>query len=206
MSGEHKNYYQVLDIQPDAGPRDIEKAYRRALCLYAEDSNAIYSILSDQDSSHMRELIEEAYIILSSDENRKQYNQKRGITVDLKTNENHMIPTAPEPRPVNKYELNYKIDNDFETEIENTTEFTGEFLKKVREYKEVSIKRLCEMTKIMAPYLVYLEEENFEKMPATAYVRGFVFQYAKYLKLNPDLVSSSYIAKVKEKRMEITFQ
>lgn len=206
MNTDIKNYYEVLDIETHASSKDIENAYRRSLSLYAEDSNAIYSILSDQDSSQMRQLIEEAYIILSSEENRKQYDEKRGINRFLENEQSSEKKKVQSREEITKgkYELDYKINHEFEQKIENCSEFTGEFLKQIREYKNVSLSRLSEMTKIMTPYLVHLEAENFEKLPATAYVRGFVFQYAKYLKLNPDLVSSSYISKVKEKRMEIS--
>ena len=53
------------------------------------------------------------------------------------------------------------------------------------------------MTKISKTYLQYIENEDVEKMPAIVYVRGFVYQYAKVLKLNPDLVANSYLQRIK---------
>ena len=96
-----------------------------------------------------------------------------------------------------RFNLEYPQDANFEQEIENATTFNGEFLKKIREYKQVSIQRMSEMTKISKTYIAHLESESTENLPALVYVRGFVYQYAKCLKLNPDLVANSYAHLVK---------
>ncbi|MBL6988290.1 MAG: helix-turn-helix domain-containing protein [Bacteriovoracaceae bacterium] len=97
-----------------------------------------------------------------------------------------------------RFALSYDIDPEFEKEIEQTTEFTGEFLQRIREYKKIDILRLADMTKVSKVYLSNIEKEELEGLPALAYVRGFVYQYAKCLKLNPDLVATSYIYRLKK--------
>lgn len=97
----------------------------------------------------------------------------------------------------NKFSLNYSPNPEMEQEIENATVFTGEFLSKIREYRKVEIPRLAEMTKISKTYLRCIESEDFENLPAFPYTRGFVYQYAKCLKLNPDLVATSYMHHLK---------
>ena len=77
-------------------------------------------------------------------------------------------------------------------------EFTGSFLKTIREYKNVSVERMAEMTRISKTYIRNLEEENVEKLPALVYTRGFVYQYAKCLKLNPELVATSFLHHIKK--------
>lgn len=92
-----------------------------------------------------------------------------------------------------KFGLEYSIDNDFEQEIENATDFDGEFLKKIREYKNVTIERMADMTRISKTYIRNIEDNDFLKLPAEVYTRGFVYQYAKCLKLNPELVATSFL-------------
>lgn len=92
-----------------------------------------------------------------------------------------------------KFGLNYNLDQDFEQQIENSSEYSGAFLKKIREYKNVTIERMAEMTKISKTYIKNIEEDDFTRLPADVYTRGFVYQYAKCLKLNPDLVATSFI-------------
>ncbi len=96
-----------------------------------------------------------------------------------------------------RFALEYPINEAFEQEIENVLEFSGEFLKKIREYKQVPLDRLADMTKVSKMHLANIEDENFAKLPAPVYVRGFVFQYAKCLKLSPDKVANSFVARMK---------
>lgn len=97
-----------------------------------------------------------------------------------------------------RFALDYVINADFEKEIEDTTEFTGDFLRKIREYKNLDLDRLSDMTKVSRMYLQGIELEDFSKLPAAVYVRGFVFQYAKCLKLKPEVVANSYVARMKK--------
>lgn len=97
-----------------------------------------------------------------------------------------------------RFALDYVINADFEKEIEDATEFTGDFLRKIREYKNLDLDRLSDMTKVSRLYLHALEMEDFAKLPAPVYVRGFAFQYAKCLKLKPDVVANSYVARMKK--------
>ncbi|MFP5458530.1 MAG: helix-turn-helix domain-containing protein, partial [Bacteriovoracia bacterium] len=84
-----------------------------------------------------------------------------------------------------------------EQKIEQSTEFPGAYLKQIREYKNVSMERIVEMTRISRTHLEAIEADNVAKLPADAYTRGFVAQYAKVLKLNPDLVATSYLHHIK---------
>ena len=76
----------------------------------------------------------------------------------------------------------------------------GASLKEIREYKNVSIERMAEMTKVSKSHLIGIENDDPSKLPADVYVRGYVFQYAKVLKLNPDLVAQSYMLHFKKLR------
>ena len=54
------------------------------------------------------------------------------------------------------------------------------------------------MTKISKTYIKNIEADDFSKLPADVYTRGFVYQYAKCLKLNPDVVAKSYIYNLRQ--------
>jgi curved DNA-binding protein CbpA len=96
-----------------------------------------------------------------------------------------------------RFALEYVVDDMLEKEINDALEFSGEFLKRIREYKNVDIERLADMTKVSKMHIQNIEYENFSKLPAPVYVRGFVFQYAKCLKLSTDKVANSYVARMK---------
>jgi DnaJ-class molecular chaperone len=98
----------------------------------------------------------------------------------------------------NKFGLDYKQDHQLESEIESITNFTGAALKNVREYKNVTIERMAEMTKISKTYIRNIEDDDYTKLPADVYTLGFVYQYAKCLKLNPDFVATSYLNHIRK--------
>lgn len=98
---------------------------------------------------------------------------------------------------LSRYKLDYNVDHVIEEEIEKCEEFTGEFLKKIREYKEVDIQRMADMTRISKTHLKNIENEDTDHLPAHVYIRGFIYQYAKTLKLNPEIVTASYLRRIK---------
>jgi cytoskeletal protein RodZ len=70
---------------------------------------------------------------------------------------------------------------------ENTSEemqTLGTFLRSHREQKGVSIEDVCESTKISKPMLIAMEEDNYERLPAAAFSRGFYSLYAEFLELD----------------------
>lgn len=85
-------------------------------------------------------------------------------------------------------------------QIVNEVEWSGPFLKKVRTATQVSIEEMSEITKVSKTYINAIEEENFERLPAGVYVRGFVVQIAKVLKLPSEKVASAFLSRYNAKR------
>lgn len=209
-----KNYYEVLEVKPGSTIEEIEMAYTRAINTYKGDSAAMYSLLTDDECKEITNKIEEAYSVIGQAEKRVQYDKAKGfevntpITREAFSNKNEY--SFEEKKPVrensevsqisakSKFSLSFEIDTEFEKDIENCSSFTGDFLKSIREYKNVSIERMSDLTKVSKTHLKNLEGDEIGKLPADVYTRGFVFQYAKCLKLNPDLVAKSYMLHTKE--------
>lgn len=201
---QEKNYYDILDVPTTATHDHIYQGYLRQKNAYANDNLAVYSLMTKEDSAKLINQIQEAFDIIGDPEKRKTYDKARGFNLHWYTQETPIFmqtkeaatPSIAKLIALRRFELKYEVDENFEREIESATEFTGELLKKIRTYKKVDINRLSDMTKISPTYLKNIEEENFAGLPAQAYVRGFVFQFAKCLKLNPQAVSSSYIKRM----------
>ena len=87
-------------------------------------------------------------------------------------------------------------------EIAQEIEWRGMFIRKFREAKNVSIEELCDFTKITKTYIYAIEEENFDKLPAAVYLRGFVVQMSKFLKLPSEKVATAYMARHAQWRLE----
>jgi hypothetical protein len=70
----------------------------------------------------------------------------------------------------------------------------GERLEEGRKRKGVSIREAAEATKIRGDYLLAMEDNSFEIPLPQIYVRGFLKNYARYLKLDPNKILTDYDA------------
>ena len=52
-------------------------------------------------------------------------------------------------------------------------------------------------------HLRWIEDEKFEAMPAVVYVRGFLVEYAKCLRLDVERVLATYLTRYKAVREEL---
>jgi cytoskeleton protein RodZ len=68
----------------------------------------------------------------------------------------------------------------------------GQLLQETREQKGVSLEQVEEATRIRQKFIKALEEENYTALPAEAYVKGFLRNYALYLGLDPEEVLALY--------------
>jgi curved DNA-binding protein CbpA len=246
------NYYEILEVQDQALPHEIHKAYTRARATYSTENPALYSMFSPEEARELLRLIEEAYTVLGNPSLRKSYDESRlrgersphvalvapnhpppphvppppaaplppsipavdGF-VDPRqlANEHRALPDFGVPSPmgdpprqqtasgktqvpegVGHTQLStYKIDDSFEQELKAVTNFDGSFLQRTRLYKNVSIDRLSEATRISRTYLMAVETNDYKSLPAAVFTRGFIVQIARILCLNENQVASSYI-------------
>lgn len=68
----------------------------------------------------------------------------------------------------------------------------GEKLKKIRSEYRISLNEVAKHTKIQMKYLEYLENGEYEKLPAEVYVRGFVRSYALFLGTDESVLVKMY--------------
>jgi curved DNA-binding protein CbpA len=225
MDAEKKNYYEVLEVEVNANPQQIESAYIRSKNAYSGDSVALYSLMTKEECNFILDQVEEAYSILGFPEKRREYDRLRGFnqhgTIKVRnTSQMHTITTIDDrSKDVIEYEnygsnlieakvskitaqkkfaLEFAENSEMERRISNCIDFSGTFLKEVREYKNVTIERMADMTRVSKTHITALENEDVKKLPADVYVRGYVYQYAKVLKLNPEQVATSYLSHLKK--------
>ncbi len=210
---EDLNYYELLEVSSQATSQEIHKAYERVRRVYEPNSVALYSLFSAQETAAITRRIEEAYRTLLYDDNRKRY--------DAMLQGNDELPDLPPLPPMPKYEPSHvqpapklppenrsiltpeppaqqpapPIDAREPVTLASRfiTEFTGPAIKMLREQNGLSLRNVADTTKIGTRYLEFIEEEIFDKLPARAYVRGFIMLYAKVLGCEPDRVASDYL-------------
>lgn len=116
---------------------------------------------------------------------------------DNSAKETHKKPEIPAGFSKTRVSI-YEEKPHLEQEIKSTTEFTGEFIKKVRQYKNIELATLSNETRISKTYLAAIEAEDYDALPAHVFVRGFVVQVAKVIGLDSEKVANSYMARLKK--------
>ena len=68
----------------------------------------------------------------------------------------------------------------------------GDTLREARERQNLSIKDIEKGTSIRALYIEAIEKGEFDKLPGNAYTKGFIRNYANFLKLDADACVRQY--------------
>ena len=198
-SNSRFNFYEVLELNTNSAQHEITTAYERAKATYSGENPAIYTIFSEQEARELLTLIEEAYSILGNKTLRNIYDQRllgnnksnpEDLTYESILSASRLI--FNEAKGENK-KIVYVRDEAFEKEIAEQTQWTGVFLKKVREYKKYPIERLSEVIKVNPFYIKAIELEEPTNLPAPVFVRGYVMQISKELGLDAKTVADSYM-------------
>lgn len=194
------NHYDILELSPQCSQNDITDAYNKAKATYSGQNPALYTIFSEQEAREYLRLVEEAYAVLGNRSLRALYDEKlvKGVVdtskvaydnllQESRTNKSHQLPK------IQRFKLEYEANPTFEEEIKIQSNWSGDFLKKVREYKKVSLEQLAEITKITPFYLNALEKMERENLPAPVFVRGYLVQVCRTLNLDDKKVADSYM-------------
>jgi len=64
----------------------------------------------------------------------------------------------------------------------------GQKLREQRVTKGLTVEEVSKATKIRVSYLLAIEKGEYQKLPASTYIQGFVRNYAKYLNLKEEEV------------------
>jgi len=72
----------------------------------------------------------------------------------------------------------------------------GARLEEARKRKGVSLREAAEATKIRSDFLGYIEQDKFDFDLPDLYKRGFIKNYARYLKLDPEKIATDYNAQL----------
>jgi len=206
---EDLNYYELLEINTDASSQDIHRAYERIRKTYEPNSIALYSLFSAEETSSINQRIEDAYRTLVYEEPRKRYDallrqsHERPVPVALPPAEKRYQAQPLQPS------LPLETDNRYLKSAEpapavvmtttplplpsTITEFTGSVLKILREQRNITARTIADMTKLGMRYVEFIEAENFSKLPARPYLRGFMVLYAKALGYEPERLVNDYM-------------
>jgi flagellar biosynthesis protein FlhG len=185
--------YDVLSVSRAATDEDIRRAFKKQREIYGPGGLATSSLLTETQLKAELARVDEAHDTLLDPVRRRAH--------DLS-----MFPDAadePKPsvrpaRPALAAEQ-LMLQAELAREIGPDTEFTGALMRKVRESQGIDLAEIAGHTKISRVHLAAIEEEDFTSLPATVYVRGFVTELAKFLRLDAAQVMRSYLRRMRER-------
>ena len=196
------SHYDLLEVAPTASFEDIRRANRRIRDIYGAESIAIAGLYDPAGLEAVHRRLDLAYTTLMDAAKRKEYDLELfpdGIPMPPPA-----VPVAPAgdvlmPR-VERPEVPAALRPPM-PEIGPRTEFTGGILRQVREAYGIELREVAERSKIGMAYLVALEADDFTRLPAPVYVRGFLTEYARILGLDPERVKDSYLERYRAGRL-----
>src|SRR5262245_46301802 len=102
------DFYEILNVSPTSSKTQIREAYIRLKNTFASHSQALYSLMSEEESQEMMTQIEEAFNVLKDDMRRKQYDMEMGWA---QPDEIHStsLPEADFSTPVSTYSSNESV-------------------------------------------------------------------------------------------------
>ncbi len=209
------NYYELLEVSFRATAQEIHKAYERVRKIYDPNSIALYSLFSTEETEKIRQRVEDAYRTLIYDENRRDYDrtlrdipltpepqqpelryQQRPLSAPSRTPrmaeptvsaaESRAAKPQPAPAPPPLPETLQAVPADI-------TELTGPVLRMMREQRSLTARNVADTTKLSGRYVEGIEEENYKKLPARPYLRGFLVMYAKAIGYEPGRIVNDYM-------------
>lgn len=187
---DEPDYYEILQVKPNASHAEIVSAYRRAKETYKQDSLTAYSLFDDEEMEKAMAHIDEAYQVLTLPGKRRLYDQ-----VHVRSRQENAITRADEAEDKRKKSTkapSRKHKREFERLVAETCVFSGAALKAIREHRQISMEEIADRTKICKTSLLAIEDEEVSLLPSGVYLKSFLQQYATELGLDPKKVLASY--------------
>lgn len=214
------NYYEWFGLDRGCSTFDINNQYEKLKKLYVGDNPMLRDIYSDSDLFILNSLVDTIFKELNDPEIRREYD------MDIESHLFSLETSFPDIfiigevikkyNRVKKREVLVKKDvfgRSAEKEIASSGDsdfvdankifnkyrdlpVTGDLLRKIREEIGISYELIISRTKISNGVLYAIENDKYSQLPADLYVKNFVQQYCKTLKLsasNTELIASGYI-------------
>lgn len=175
-----ESHHDLLEVERGATDEEVRRAYKRAKDIYAADALVGYSLFTPEELEHVRGRLDEAFDVLLDPSRRRPY-------------ELSVFPPSPEHEEPQRARESEHDPLPPPPDITPDTDFTGAILRAVRHSKGIRLEDVAGRTKIGLNYLSAIENDDFGSLPAAVYVRGFVNELAKVLRLDATQVARTYV-------------
>jgi curved DNA-binding protein CbpA len=209
------NLYEVIDVDPRATVAEIKRAYQIALKTYGTNHMATYGLFTEAQREDVLNRVQEAYNVLMDPERRRQYDEQLRQRGDYPqerptTTTNLEVPESTPPRPP-LFESKPQEDPEAQQEAERlieevlasaaeSGEWSGPILQQIREIRGLSLDDIAQHTKIHRGHLRSIEEDSYDFLPPDTYLKGFIHQISKVLRLDPESITPRLMDHIRRMR------
>ncbi len=179
-----ESHHDLLEVERGATDEEVRRAHKRVKEIYEPTSIAAHGLFAPPALAALSTRLDEAYDVLLDPARRRPYELSifppepmNALAAPARTDSADPLPAPPEITP--------------------DTDFTGALLRGVRESQGLRLEDISQRTKVGQPYLAAIENDDFAALPAAVYVRGFVAEMAKVLKLDAAQVARTYVRRFK---------
>jgi len=183
--------YDVLWTHRGASDEELRRAYKRQREVFEPGSLPMSSLLKGERLARDRARVEEAQETLLDPMRRRAYDLT--FFAGDSGSDQKRRPEADGAVLAERALLREELAH----EIHPQTEFSGELLRRVRESQGIELEDIARRTKIARIHLDAIESEEFSKLPAEVYTRGFVSQVARILGVDATQATRTYIRRYK---------
>ena len=211
---QDRHFYEFLNVEFNASPLDISRAYKELHELYREDSLASYSFFSQQEREEILAKLQEAYSTLMDEDKRYRYDRlliERGILPEEMQFQaehralRHASPSNPFIRnPLLKISDELKAlitSNSVIQEILSYEVLSGKDLKRIRKELGISLEIIGEITKIRPIFLNAIEDDAFDIAPSRMFLKSYLKAYAQCIGLDANIVANRYLKRIDEQKI-----
>lgn len=193
---EAQNLYELLEIYPGASEEEVRRAFKQVKEYFGIDGLAVSGICTEQERDTYQQLAKQAHEILIDRSKRREYDKA-------------MFPEGFPSSPPLRFEDGREpvagrvvTPNDSlpKVELREDQMVTGAFLGEIRKERGIELVDISNRARISISYLKAIEDERYNDLPPPVYVRGFVIEYARYLKIDPDRAVSDFMAAMESHR------
>jgi flagellar biosynthesis protein FlhG len=195
---EEQTHYEVLETEPGVSDEEVRRAYRNLKEIYSSSSPVVAGLYDDEELAALHARANAAHDTLFAPEKRRLYDLAlpeadlaRAVRAAAQSGRRGTVANGSGENGSNdRRELRSESP---EPLVEIGDEVTGAVLRKIRESRGLDLAEISQRTKISERYLRSIEEEKFADMPAAVYVRGFVTEYARMLRIDATRVAELYL-------------
>ena len=213
---QDQHFYELLNVEFNASPLDISRAYKELHELYREDSLASYSFFSKQEREEILAKLQEAYSTLMDEDKRYRYDRlliERGILPEeMQFQVEHRALRRASPshhfirNPLLKITDELKAlttSNSVIQEILSYEILSGKDLKRIRKELGISLEVIGEITKIRPIFLQAIEDDAFDIAPSRMFFKSYLKAYVQCIGLDANIVAGRYLKRIDEQKIPI---